>query len=143
MSKMKKVRLPKKTVILDLAEDFGMDDYAGIKVEVWEDPSRMIIAPLLKTVMFTSEMSEKDAKAFYSAMSKFLIDINIDGVSFDTQDDVEAAFHSEDLPWGFMFELTVLLVARLLETNETIKKALMAFSDSPSSGPDNASEEDK
>ena len=139
----KKIKFPKKTVTVDVAEDLGMVDYPGVEFVVWEDPSRMVVARLMRAVIWTELQSDEDMREFFDAVSKFIIDCNIEGISFDTEEDVEEAFQSTEVSWGFMFETIVLLVARLLEKNEQIKKGLLALFGNQDSGTSNASEEEE
>lgn len=142
MSKQK-IKFPKRIATINVAEDLGMDEYPGVTFDVWEDPSRAVVGALLKAVMWTEEQTDEEAEEFFGHVSNFIVDCNIEGVSFDTLDDVVDAFKSDVLPWGFLFELIVLLTARLLEKNEKIKKALMALSGSPDSGSVNENEEEE
>lgn len=143
------MKFPKRLTTLDCANDLGMDDhYLGVTFTVWEDPSRSVVRDLLIGVGGahedeTDEEVAERGKKFSEALARYIDSCNIDDVVFDTPDDVRYAFEHPDLPIGFIYEVSIMLVSRLVNGAEYLKKALGVSEEIPSSGDDNEKKEEK
>ena len=143
------MKFPKRLVTLDCSTDLGMSDqYLGVEFTVWDDPSRSVTRDLLVGLGGghddeTDEEVAERGKKFAEALARYVDSCNIDGVSFETSDDVYHAFEHPDLPLGWTYEVCVMLVSRLINGADYLKKASGASEEMPSSGDDSEKKEEK
>lgn len=132
---MKKVSFPKTTKIVDVSEDLGIEGYNGVKFEMWRDPSRKVLLTIIGSFAINEDsLTETDANDFFSAISELIIDSNIEGISFDTQEETEKAFNADNLPWGFVYSVIVSYVVKIIDESESLKKVFGLSTDQKDSG---------
>ena len=142
-TKHKKIAFPKKTTKVSLA-DLGFEDeaYDEFYFEFWKDPSRKVVFDLLESVVqsvdelrgLSKEEQVDTSERFFMAVSRVIVDTNIDGLSFETEEDAQNSFSHPDLPWGFMYTVVTSYVLRLLETQQALKKTLEQSAETLNSG---------
>ena len=138
---MKKIKLQKKKTKLTLGQ-LLMDDGDEMFVEVWADPSKKLVFDLLGIVLLSSEelqdLNETEQEEIHNdylrAVSLIFLDSNIDGLDFSSPEGVRESMTSVDLPWGFMYDLTVHYTSWLLTYHEKIKKVLRLSKKTSDSG---------
>lgn len=127
---MKKRQFKPNTVKLHLDKDLQLGQ--DITIEVWEDPSRQIIADLFQIMgsqdSDLDEMEELDKERmnqrYFECASMMLVDCDIEGIDFSTPESTELAFEDERLPWGIFHQAMILYIAKLTEEYEVLKNAL-------------------
>ena len=149
-NKNKKLAFPKKTTRVFLRDlGFEEDTYEDFYFDFWKDPSRSVVFDLLESVVQSVDelkgLSHADqvdtSERFFAAVSRAVMDTNIDGLSFDTEEKTRKSFAHPDLPWGFMYTVVTSYVLRLLETQQALKKTLVESAKTLNSGNDNEQKE--
>lgn len=110
--------------------------------EMWADPSSRVVFSLLDVVSTSEEklnkMSDVDkAKLddeFWWCVSQVFIDCDIEGLDFSSPEKSKESFESPYISWGFLFDVLVSYITRLLSENETIKKKVNHLIQAVSSG---------
>lgn len=140
-----KIKFPKKSVRIELP-DLGYEEetYGAFWFEFWKDPSRTVVFDLLNPIVQSvddlralkeTEQIETSDK-FFEAVSRLVMDTNIDGLDFSTPQSAQESFRHPDLPWGFMYGVVTSYVLRLLETQQSLKKMLHESVETLNSGDD-------
>ena len=132
---MKKVAFPKKTVTIDAGNDLGIEGYEGVKFQMWDDPSRSVIVHVVQALQSGDDtIDDQMAEDFFSAVSQIVVDTNIEGIDFSTRESSMKSFDHETLPWGFMFNVVVSYVVKLINESDSLKKAFGLSSEVETSG---------
>jgi hypothetical protein len=130
---LQKTAFPERYIDIT-CEELGMsiEEYAGITFRMWRDPSRKVVRDIMKVVNLSEdelmELSEKELQkiedAYNFALSKMFIDSSIDGLKFDTPEDIEEAFSNPHVPDGFLHVVLVGYLTYLFEANDKVKKTV-------------------
>lgn len=142
---MDKKPFPKITINLKLGE-LGILKYPDVEFSFWEDPSQKVLFTVMGLLFMSQEDldqmddAEKDSlnARFFAAVSELIVDCDIDGLDFSTPKSAEESFYHEALPWGLMYEVILMYIVRLTETNARLKKTLTKPQDQRNSGKNSA-----
>ena len=140
-----KIAFPKKRSVIDVAVDLGMDEeYEGVKFVMWADPSIAVIqGVLLAQVKEEEDITDKDADAYFDALTEIFIDSNLDDVSFSTSKEVQDSFDAMGLPWGFVAQVAILYCVKVIDESESLKKMYGLLDNPETSGEDSEKAEQK
>lgn len=145
-----KLAFPKKTTRIYLPDlGFEEEDYKDFYFDFWKDPSRLSVFDLLESVVqsvedlrsLDKEKQIDTSDRFFAAVSRVVVDTNIEGLVFGTPEEAQKSFSHPDMPWGFMYSVVTAYVLRLLETQQALKKTLEESAKTLSSGNDNEQKE--
>lgn len=150
MSEYTKIKFPKSRESVS-AEELGILDAEGVYFTFWKNPSKPVVRVLFDIVMASAEeLSNKPPhemaileKEYYEALSELILDSNIESLDFSTPETAMKSFEAPDVPVGFMYQVVVCYLRRLLEFNDQIKKALALYLIGSSSGQGSATKKDE
>lgn len=147
---MQKIPFPKQKETLEVSE-LDIDDAPGVMFSFWANPSKAVVNALYdviylsmeKAASMSSEQMRDLNERYYLALSELIIDCNIESLDFSTPEAVERSFDAPDVPINFVYRVVVSYLSRLLDLNQSVKKALALHHLASDSGRGNANEEDK
>lgn len=133
---MEKIKFPKTYEDINIT-DLGVPgvEEGGVIFRFWDNPSKAAVEHILRVVSAESKdllampehkLKEWDEK-YNQAIAALVIDCNLEGVSFETVEDVEAAYENPDLPIGLVHQVIVGYITKLLGENERVKKTVGLF----------------
>lgn len=138
---MQKIKFPKKGQKIRVS-DIGMEDYPEVVMTVWNDPNGHIITKMVYSVTkATDDITDEDAEEYFAAVTEYIMDSNIEGLSFDTIEETKASFEHPSLPFGFLYEFVVLALGKLIEESDRLKKVRVASSEEQGDGDAASTEE--
>lgn len=146
---MKKIKFPKKTKLVNVTRDLGMDEtYEDVEFLVFDDPPRSIVGAIMRAITLTDEEAAQDnsqqiVDEYFEAVTELIIDCNIEGLSFNTADETVESFESKIIPWGFLYDFVVFYISYLITESDRIKKALAMPGNNPDSGIANEKKDEK
>lgn len=134
MNETHKIPFPKSVETLEMSE-LGVSDAEGVTFTFWKNPSKATVRVLFDIVMASAEelgsmpkhkmdMLEKD---YYEALCRLIVDTNVESLDFSTPESAMKSFEAPDVPIGFVHQVVVCYLRRLLEFNESVKKALALY----------------
>ena len=136
----KKKKFEKSYIIKNTRDDFGFDQDHSFAL--WSDPSNEVFSALLRIVSVEreelDEMSEAELEEMHSewcyALSQVVLDSDIAGISFETQEDVEAAFAAPEIDQQFITLVISHYLVWVLDQMGKLKKTIKSGSKTESSG---------
>jgi hypothetical protein len=150
MNEKTKISFPKQTEILT-CEELGIPDAPGVTFEFWKNPSKGVVTTISDVIMASADqllsmdrMSMQDLeKRYYLALCELIIDCNVESINFDTPENAMKSFEAPDVPMGFMLQVIASYMARLIQFNDTVKKALALYLPGSVFGRGSAKKEEK
>jgi hypothetical protein len=142
----KLIKFPKITEIIECEADLGIPDCPGVVFEFWKNPSKPTVTTLFEVIMASanelgsmSKLKMDDLeRRYYSAVCEIIVDCNLESLDFSTPERAMASFEAPDIPIGFVHQVIASYLRRLLEFNDSVKKALALFLLGSASGKDSA-----
>lgn len=128
-----KMAFPKKRVVIDVGDDLGISDYAGVKFVMWADPSIAVLARALHT-MTKDEPDQSDADNYFDALNELLLDSNIEGVDFSNPTAIAESFDHPSLPWGFIMQVVTMYCVKVIDESNALKKMFGLSEEAETSG---------
>jgi len=154
--KKKSIDEAKQYVVKNCKKDFGMSLDMNIAFDA--DPPREVIFDLMEIISSNFELEKKKDesekagtewdvyedvnreeidrrnKLYYNAASQLIFDTDLDGLSFDTAEDTEAAFENDKLPLTFLYRAVGEYIALLFQTHSELKKIMKRAAELETSG---------
>lgn len=135
MDKKTKIAFPKQTEIISCENDLGIENAPGVVFEFWKNPSKGVVTTISDVIMASADqllgldkMSMQDLeKRYYQALCELIIDCNVESLNFDTPENAMKAFEAQDVPIGFVLQVIAAYMARLIQFNDAVKKALALY----------------
>jgi hypothetical protein len=120
----------KGTVKYNTETDMGLN--GSYNFLFWDDPSRPVVMTLVDTISMNEERlnkmsveeKEKADADFWKAVSQVMIDCEIEGLDFSTPEKAKTSFDSEIVPWGWLWDVLVFFIGRLLAENKRLGELL-------------------
>lgn len=145
MNEKHKIQFPRSEETLEVSE-LGIEDAPGVTFTFWKNPSKKVITTLFEVVMSSAEelsnmpkyKMDVLEKEYYEALCLLIIDSNVESFDFSTPEAAMKSFEAPDVPVGFMHQVVVCYLRRLLEFNDSVKKALALYLLGSASGSDSA-----
>lgn len=128
-----KVAFPKKRVVIDVGDDLGISDYAGVQFVMWADPSITVLSRTIST-MGKEELDQSDADNYFDALNELFIDSNIEGVDLSSTTAIAEAVDHPSLPWGFIMQVATLYCVKVIDESKALKKMFGLSDEVESSG---------
>lgn len=141
----KKISFPRKTCEFD-GEELG---YPGVKLTLWDNPSRRVrlaiyglIANPVEELEKQSEAEQKETlKDFFWGVSELIIDCNVEGADFSTPEAAEATY--DDFEPDFLPAVITRHMVRIVNREDEERKKLEQPSPPTASTPDEQAEPQK
>jgi hypothetical protein len=138
--KKRRKSVDKTYSIVNTKTDLGLD--VEIQLAYWNNPSRKVISVLIDVISSDNEsltdMEDEQQKEFvnrfFDVIPDFILESDLDGLEFDTQEKAVESFEHPELPIGFMYKVVVHLVLRVLTEADYLKNVLTALSNNGNSG---------
>jgi len=145
-----KIAFPRSEETLEVSE-LGIPDAPGVTFTFWKNPSKPVVKCLIDIVMSSvEELSNKPAhemarleKEYYESLCLLIVDTNIDSLDFSTPEAAMKSFEAPDVPAGFVYQVVVSYLRRLLVFNEHIKKVVALYLIGSSSGQGSATKREE
>lgn len=145
-----KIKFPKQTEIVEVIE-MGVEDAPGVSFEFWKNPSKSVVKSIFDVIMASAEdlsglsklAMDKVEHDYYSAICELIVDCNLESLDFSSPKAAMESFDAPDIPMGFVHQVVAAYMSRLLQFNDSVKKALALYVVGSVSGIVSAKKEEK